>query len=298
MSYYGDYPGEMRNEEITDSEIEDLLSGSPDTSDALAPIADFFEALRSEPGPEIDEGTIAGFVAAAVDASNATFGATTTSPVRPRSRSLLVSMRRRAAAIAVAATVLFGGTSGLALAADGAKPGDALYGIDRAFEGLGIGAGDAEERFSEANALIDAGEVPRGLQHAAEAVEKHSADGPTASEALKDAADRVRAGGAEPSAATREGVAGLLTYISENVGDLDGRQVAELAREIGSQGNRPATPPGSSKPDAPGPPDHSPADPPGRSDEAPAPPGHARSDSPGNSESAPGLANKPPKNKP
>ena len=51
------------------------------------------------------------------------------------------------AAVVTAATVFLGGTSGLAIAADGAKPGDPLYGIDRAFEAIGIGAGEAEERF-------------------------------------------------------------------------------------------------------------------------------------------------------
>jgi hypothetical protein len=44
--------------------------------------------------------------------------------------------------------------SGVAVAANRAAPGDALYGIDRALEKIGIGAGGAQERLAGAKASM------------------------------------------------------------------------------------------------------------------------------------------------
>lgn len=267
MSNFGDYLYEMHKSRTSDVEIEALLAGSPQLGDELQPLADLFSAIRADAGEELTDGAVAGYVAAA---SAASAEAIPTSPAatRPLRRPRLGTLRSRAATVTVAATVLLGGTSGLAVAADGAKPGDALYGIDRALEAVGIGAGAQQERLSEAEALIDDGEIHQGLKHAAEALEDNESGGLAASQALMDAADRVRAAGAAPSAVTREKVAGLLTYLAENAGDVDGRQVAELAVQIGrsnaSQSRGQADPQG--------PPANSPADPPGLTERAPGPP--------------------------
>ena len=280
MSDSGDYLDEMKFNDHTDRDIERLLDGSLDAADDLVPVADLFESLRTE-ATSLDEATLAGFIHSASTAS-----ATATRqrvadggvavPVMGadglKRGSLLVSLRRRVAAIAVAAAVFVGGLSGVAVAADHAKPGDALYGIDRALEAVGIGNGRAAERFVEAQALFEADEAPRGLQHAAEAVETHGSDRSAASDALAKAAARMASDGSVQSAATRASVAGLLSYLMNNGDDFDGRQVAEFAREIGRPDDLPNTPPEVTPPSAPGSPDRRPTNPPGRPDFTPGSP--------------------------
>ncbi len=291
MSEFGDYQGEMDRNRTSDVEIERLLTGSPHVTPELRPIADLFAALRTRDGDELDDDAVAGFVAAAIEASPATPIASVSR--QPRGRTNLAGLRRRAATVSVAATVILGGTSGLAVAADGAKPGDILYGVDRAMEAVGIGAGAESERLSEAEALINSGEVHLGLEHAAEALE-NTGSGTEAAEALMEAADRVRAAGVDPSAATQERVAGLLAYISDNVGNIDGTHVAELAVEIGGPDGRPAVPPSPDAPNKPGPPAQRPADPPGLSDREPGPPDHVPADPPGLTNREPGPPDVPP----
>lgn len=274
MSDFGDYLDEMARTRTSDAEIERLLSGAPGVGDDLQPLADLFAALRTD--VELTNDVVAGYAAAAASS----VGTEAASPVVAirQGRPLFIALRRRVATVTAAAVVFFGGTSGLALAADGAKPGDALYGIDRAFEAIGIGAGAEQERLSEAEALVEVGEIQLGLEHAAETLEENQSNGTRAAEALREAAARVRDGGAVQSAATREGVAGLLAYLSEHTGDVDGAEVAELAQQIGGPGNRPSAP---GSPETPGPPDDVPADPPGLSDRDPGPPDDVPADPPG-----------------
>lgn len=149
-----------------------------------------------------------------------------------------------------AVLVTFGGLSGVALAANGAVPGDTLFGIDRALETVGIGNGGNAERLNEVKALIDQGRADRGLEHAAGIVEGDTG----AQAALLAAAERIRG---LDQAASHEGVATLLTYLSENVGSVDGATVAELARAV--RGNDPAGPPEAVPP---GPPEPLPPEPP------------------------------------
>ena len=272
----------MEHTEFTDEQIERLLAGQD--SDEFGSLGVALAALRNIEAPEIAVGPITKS-AVAVAIKSAPHGVRVDSATSP---SFFSSLRQRAAAIAVGATVMLSSTGGLAVAADGAKPGDFLYGVDRALETIGIGNGNDIERLEEAQALINAGDVPRGLRHAAEAVEREETEN-GASAALLDAADRVRSGRSEQSAATREQVATLLTYISENAGSIDGQQVAELAREIGApEADNPS-----------GPSVDTPTDPPGRADHAPGPPDHAPgppedspADPPGHAEDKPG---KPPK---
>lgn len=281
MNGSGDYLDEMMFNQHTDRDIERLFDGSGDPSGELAPVADLLVSLRTASNVTLDEKTLAGFVhssstAAATAARQRAVEGSATAPVvgvaGMRRGSLLVSLRHRTAAVAVAAAVFVGGMSGMAVAADHAKPGDALYGIDRALEAVGIGNGMATERLAEAQALLESGDIPRGLQHAADAVETHGSDHSAASDALAEAAERVMSGRSSQSEATRISVAGLLSHLSANVHDLDGREVAEIAREIGRPDDRPGTPPAATSPDTPGPPDHRPTDPPGRSDSKPGSP--------------------------
>lgn len=266
----------MEHTEFTDDQIERLFAGHGSTEPGS--LGAVLAALRGVVAPEIDVDSITTkAVAAALE--SVPHGVRVGASTRP---SFFSSLRQRAAAIAVGATVVLSSTGGLAVAADGAKPGDFLYGVDRALEAVGIGNGSDIERLEEAEALIAAGDVTQGLRHAAEAVENDKT-GNGASAALLDAADRVRSGGSEQSANIREQVASLLTYISDNVGSVDGQQVAELAREIGGAEDKTS------------PPDATPADPPGRPDHVPGPPEHSPADPPGHAEDKPG--NPPKKDK-
>ncbi len=283
MSDFGDYLSEMDRYRTSDAEIEQLLSGSPQVGDDLQRGADFLAALRTSAGDELADDKVAAYVAAAASS----VGTRPPAPVATsrKATARLSALRRRAATVTMAATVFLGGTSGLAVAADGAKPGDALYGIDRALETVGIGAGAEQERLDEAGALVESGEIDLGLEHAAEALENNESEGSQASEALMDAAERVRAAGAEPSAATRERVAGLISYLSEHVGSVDGALVAQLAVQIGEPDGSDPVPPPPADPGVPEPPTQSPADPPGSSE--PGPPTDLPADPPGLSEDGP-----------
>ncbi len=147
---------------------------------------------------------------------------------RGSNRSPLLLLRTRLAAAVTTAFVSIGGFGGLAYAADGAAPGDFLYGIDRALEAVGIGGGGADERLEEVRDLVGRGHVERGLDHAAESVVTDTA----AQQALRAAADRL-AGSDTPSVAHQD-VATLLTYLADNKGSIDGQKVAELARSVGN----------------------------------------------------------------
>jgi hypothetical protein len=127
------------------------------------------------------------------------------------------------------------GMTGVAAAADSAAPGDPLYGLDRALERIGIGAGSAAERLEEADQLLTEGQTLQALEHAIEAVDDDAA----ASAALDIAIDRVETAANEKSAAVQEKVRALLTYMSENIGKdngVDGRDfgqgIADIARGI------------------------------------------------------------------
>jgi hypothetical protein len=69
-----------------------------------------------------------------------------------RHHRLLTRLTMAGAALALVVTM----SGGLAYAANGAKPGDLLYGLDRALEGIGIGDGGEGERLSESIVLAQA----------------------------------------------------------------------------------------------------------------------------------------------
>ncbi len=267
MSDFDDYPGDMDLSRHTDRDIERLLDGSPHTPDDLAPIAALFTALRAEASTPLDESTSDRLVQSAITAAS---GSTAPAAVAASTSktSWVGSLRRRVAAVAVALAVFAGGMTGVAAAADHAKPGDALYGLDRALEAVGIGNGRAAERLAEVRDLFDADEVPEGLRHAAETVESHDSRYTAASLALMEAAERVEAGSAQ-SDEVRLRVAGLLSYLSESKGKVDGGHVAELAREIGRPSDRPGTPPAVTPPASPGASGDHRADPPGKANPSP-----------------------------
>jgi hypothetical protein len=267
MRRLGDYRNEMRTGRLLDREIEKLLTGAPVEDRSLALLTPLVESLRSSAGHRPQESDVRIFAARA---------ATVVSERSHHHADAVASRRRRAKvgltprlAAATLAVLLVPAMAGAALAADSAIPGDPLYGIDRAFEAVGIGAGSTEERLAEAAQLADGGRSQEAIDHALLALQT---DGDTtnavAEEALETAVGQVAGAGVE-----RAEVLALLSYISENVGKgvgADGREfgqgVASLARAIGggpedqpndAQGNGQGQP-GSSAPSPAGPPTENP----------------------------------------
>jgi len=221
---------------------------SPDT------VTEFIQTLRDE-------------------ADAADFRTLTASAVPSATPGTLTRWRTRLATAAAAGVASVAALGGLASAADGAAPGAVLYGVDRAFEAIGIGNGGAHERLEEAVALAEHGDPALGLEHAAGATGDSAAH-----TALIQAAERIMV--REQSqigeqTQTRLQVAELLQYMAQNAGDIDGPTVAGLARSIGGD---PVGPPENVPV---GPPDGVPAGPPDTT------PGGSGDDSPGSSGDTP-----------
>jgi hypothetical protein len=218
-----------------------------------------FERLAAELRGEADRAHFTDLTEPAVTAAS-----------RPRRATWL---RTRAATVTAGLMIGLGSFGGVAYASNGAAPGDLLYGLDRALEAVGLGDGGAAERLAEVQALIDQGDAARGLHHAVESVLGMSEGIAEARDALLAAADRVAVRSAEAEGPP-EGLADLLTYLSENIDAVDGPTVAELAKLIGPDpGGPPEGLPGPPE-GVPGPPD----DTPGRSENSPGPPGESSGD--------------------
>ena len=149
-------------------------------------------------------------------------------------------------ATAALAVVLVIGMTGVAVAADAARPGQALYGIDRALERIGINDGGLGERVEEANQLVVTGSPSEALDHLADSLVTMSAG---AADALQRAAVNVRDGGNDnPSQHVREDVASMLEWMS--ISDVSrrefGEELSQRARNIGQSPSEPA-----GKPDSP-----------------------------------------------
>lgn len=294
---------------ISDVEAEALLAGADGGGAELADVAAVLGAIRA--AGDVDAGRdFSHLIAPAALESRATPLARfaeekTTSTVRAKAYRL-------APRIAVGAAALFMlivGTSGLAYAANGAKPGDLLYGLDRAAEVIGIGNGGDAERVAEAQDLAAAGVPGGGLTHAAAVL----GDTPAAVNAINAAAIRLHEGPPGAPAEVAAKVAALLNYIHDTTitGTVDVEKVSDLARQIGgpaagdAPGNTGSAP--GQDPDGPGNSESTPGntedaegatdDGPGQSEDAPGQGGDSpggSEDAPGNSEDAPGLSEEDP----
>lgn len=244
MSHYSVYEDDMLNKRFPDAEMERLLTGQPPENPELALLGNVLAAVHViEPTAPSDE-RVAEFAsrAAALTREHTPETKSASNPVRRR-RSL-ATLQERLAVVAVAMFVLVG-MSGLAVAADAAAPGDALYGIDRALERIGINDGAAGERIAEAGALASRGQVTEAIGHAASAIEDPTNDDDAATSvsqaatALREAAVSVESGSNETaSEEVRVSVSAMLSEMAELMGDpeLDGaefgRRVSEMARSI------------------------------------------------------------------
>ena len=246
MSGNGDYRDEMLSRRLTDAEIEAILNDGDIADERLRLIAGRLRAID----PNVFVGDVSD--RAAEFAPVAARYARASAPAQlaaTAGRRRGPSLTPRLVTAAVAA-ILFLGTAGAAAASDSAVPGSPLYGLDRALERVGIGAGGIFERIDEAMVLAEDGQDAEALDLLAESLESESS---AAAEALHAAAERIRANsnGSDNANSVRAGVAAILDYIAQNEssGSEFGQGVADRARELGnrpddpgSQGNRPDDP--------------------------------------------------------
>lgn len=208
--------------EFSDRDLDALFDGREVSDERLHDVAAAFSAMRSVlVGPLSDEhaatmGERLAAIALSVDAG----------PARPHRAA---RWRRRFTAIGATAAFAVVAVGGAA-AANQAVPGDALYGVDRALERVGIFNGGLDERLTEANHLAAKGDAARALTHAADAYDTNAE--PEVASALLIAADAVRAGSVPGDA--NQSVADMLEWMATaERGDGFGQQVSAWARGLG-----------------------------------------------------------------
>ena len=221
-----------------DRDIDRLIDGinpqDPELAELMALISELRD-LGQAPLPETFITDHAAVACSAVATSNSS-----RNPVpSTRVAHFAAALRRRLAAAATG-LAMFAGISGVALASDGAIPGEWNYPIDQTMEVLGIGAGGYEERLSELYQMTLEGSAVRALHLAAQLLDGQDA----AVIAIAEAADRLASGPArsETPQDVLDEVATLLEYLMENRGAIDGQVVSKLAQDIGN--GPPTEPPG------------------------------------------------------
>lgn len=162
--------GDMSDRHLTDREVELILAGSRTGSDDLASLERLVAGL-SRTTPPHDAEHMATVLAATARSTR-------------RTRGL-----RRMATIAASAALLVA-MSGVAMAADRAAPGDALYGIDRTLEAIGIGDGGVDERLDEFDVLLERGNEEKAFEFLEEVIaDSPEAEASEAEQHLEAAAD-------------------------------------------------------------------------------------------------------------
>ena len=268
MSDFDVYEDEMFNRGYTERDIDVLLSGGVPNDPGLARLTPVVDRLKAHIPLDFDSTRMATFTAQAVKTVPKSILVVPTSVARPTGFSRRLAFPPRFVG-ALAAIALLVGMSGIAVASDGAAPGDTLYGLDRALERVGVGVGGAEERLAEATVLVGQGRAADALDHAIEAIDDADEQ---ASDALEKAAERVGGMSSENGSAAdvHTNVAAMLKWMTttDATGSDFGQGVVELARQIpgpnaaandsptdGANGGPPEDVPA-------GPPDHVPGGPP------------------------------------
>ena len=123
---------------LSDDQVEAFLTGAVPTYEDLAAVAEVFSAVRAIAWTDSDVDFSGLFAAAARESRVTPIERFASEHVAPRNDRRPKVMPRVAIA-GVALLVFVTMSSGLAYAADGAKPGDWMYGLDRAFEVVGVG---------------------------------------------------------------------------------------------------------------------------------------------------------------
>jgi hypothetical protein len=242
MRRVGDYLDEMGPMAISDTDIERILRGQTPNGPGLTRLVSIVDELRGLRSQRLRSEVVSRHVTMAAEAVReallaraATDGAVAarTTPPQAAKAPRWILIPRFGTSLATFALLV--GMTGVAVASDAAVPGDTLHGFDLALEKIGVGAGGAEERISEARELANGGMPVEALDHASTALDNEQGE---ASDALKKAAERLKAinAGNGYAAPGREEVAEFLNWMaSHDVNGKDyGKGVAERAKELGN----------------------------------------------------------------
>jgi len=221
--------------DMIDRDFHALINGQEPLNDDLKPLSGFLTNLVDFSSAPLDPefvDTQAEITGAVIRARRAA----TSIPISPKNEDVhlpwTTRLRNRATAAATSLLVV-GGMTGVAWAADGAAPGDFLYGIDTALEAVGIGAGGAEERLAEIASAANDAELEQGE-----------------SQGLPRSPDRADRRSQIGSENVPAGAVALHDYLA-SISTTDGLSIAEIARHVAEMNQQ-----DSGKPDDVGRPDH------------------------------------------
>ncbi len=224
---------------LSEADVDRLLSRASG-GEEFGSLAATVEALRraGEPGPtEAEVEAFAARAARLVPDEPARAAAPARGAYAGRRRRLRLGF----AVSSLALLVLVSGFGGLAYAANGAVPGDALYGVDLALEKVGVGDGGLTERLTEAGRLVEEGRVQEGLNHAGDAIaaaaqddEALQATAATLRTAAADVASNQNLQSAEGRALLAEGLRKMAAKASSP--EEFGRAAQELAGSLAPDG--------------------------------------------------------------
>jgi len=161
---------------VTETLAEMLLTRAVDLDDGFDDIANVLSAVKDIATPD-SERDLSHLFVAAVEESRLTPVELYAREREPLTQDWPARLVSRVAMAAAALVVLVMLPGGMAYAANGAKPGDLLYGLDRALEGIGIGDGGADERLAESLALVASGVEPSDSFDGSEVAAVSPADG-------------------------------------------------------------------------------------------------------------------------
>ncbi len=218
---------------LSDAQVEAFLTGAVPIDGDSAAVAEVISAVKAIAWTDSDV-DFSGLFAAAARESRVTpierFANEHVAPIKDWRPKVIPRVAIAGVALLVFVTV----SSGLAYAADGAKPGDWMYGLDRAFEVVGVGGGGASERLAEVEALVAAGAISEGLAHASEVFDGIPASD-EANAALAAAVARLNDGTDGVDLRIVAQVGGLIEYLKMAIhtdAGVDGQYVAAMVREF------------------------------------------------------------------
>jgi hypothetical protein len=216
--------------ELIDRDLDRLIDGKQPLNDDLALLESFVNSIGNfgavTPSPEFIEYQ----AARAAETAQARHVTATEIPFST-GRRLALTLKRRVAAGATSLMMIVGMT-GIAWASDSAVPGDWNYGIDRALESIGIGAGGAGERLQELATIREDGRS-RGAEPASQPGQNPVTAPDDAVVGLENAAATVVeiTQGSQRAGEVREGVSALLAYLA-NTEAADGSTISEIAQQF------------------------------------------------------------------
>jgi hypothetical protein len=221
---------DMNEPQWSEADVDALLRGKRPADAELAHLAPWVVAMRAG----LDVPPSAETVSAAAATLSAAAASAKPTPVRSLSaRGPRTVWVRRATFGGIAALALGFGVAGAAAAADSAAPGDALYGLDRAFEKVGIDDGGFPERVGEAGKLCDRGDDDDAMHLLADSLPEGSDD--ATKQVLLDLGNELKDTPSIGDPTLHAAVDAMLAWMATT--DLTGREfgqgVAEHAHAIG-----------------------------------------------------------------